>query len=65
MGSEAFSELWNEKLFVADCGLKSFGCELCSEKFLLRIVECEVFVTNCGMRSFAANYGMRNFYSRL
>ena len=32
--------------------MRRFCYELFDEKLLLRIVDCEVFVTNCGMRSF-------------
>ena len=56
--------------FSVNCGLGSFCYELFNEKFccllwtdkfLLRIVEWEIFVTNCGMKLSAVNCGIRRF----
>ena len=61
--------------FATNYGMRSFSCELWTEKFLLQIVEWQLFVPNCGMKTFvwevwnekffAMNCLMRNFCSRL
>ena len=41
--------------------MRSFCCQLWNEKFLLKIVELDVFAADCGMRNFSVNCGMRRF----